>query len=192
MTPKSATKKAPAKKTTAPAKKAAIAKKTTAPAKKAAIAKKAAAPAKKAAPAKAAAEAAAKRVTPKTSPLAGTSVSDYIAARLSGWQADVASRLVKIVQAAAPEAAAVIKWGQPVFEAHGPFAYMRGSKNHLTFGFWRGAELSDPGGLLEGEGDRMQHVKITGADALDEKVITAWVKQAVALNREKGSPTMRG
>jgi hypothetical protein len=154
--------------------------------------KKTAAPRKAAAPAKKAAAPAAKRAVPKKSPLAGTTVADYIASRLSGWQADVASRLVKIVKAAAPEATSVIKWGQPVFEAHGPFAYMRGSKNHVTFGFWRGAELADPDGLLEGEGDRMQHVKITSPDGLHEKTITAWVKQAVALNREKGSPTMRG
>ena len=60
----------------------------------------------------------------------------------------------------------------------------------MTFGFWRGAELDDGDAVLEG-GDRMKHLKITGADGVDEARITAFVQAAVQLNRTKGDPTKR-
>jgi hypothetical protein len=132
-----------------------------------------------------------KRMAAKVSPLKGTSVEAYIDGKLSGWQAEAARRLVALVAREAPEAAAVIKWGQPVFEINGPFAWLRPAKAHVSFGFWRGTELADPKELLEGSGDRMAHVKLTGLDAIDEGALSALVRQAARLNREKGDPTKR-
>jgi hypothetical protein len=59
----------------------------------------------------------------------------------------------------------------------------------VSFGFWRGAELDDPDGHLEGEGDRMRHLKITGAADLKALPIEGFVKQAIALNGANGDPT---
>jgi hypothetical protein len=157
--------------------------------KKVGTAKKA--PAKKAPAKKAPAKKAPARAVPKVSPLKGTPVEQWIQDKASGWQLDVIQRLVGILREAAPEMTAAIKWGQPVFEANGPFAFLRPAKAHVTLGFWRGAELADPKGLLEGEGDRMAHVKIAGPEKLDADAIKAMVAEAVRLNREKGSPTMR-
>jgi len=84
-----------------------------------------------------------------------------------------------------------IKWNQPVFEAGGPLAFVRVAKAHVTLGFWRGGELKDPKGLLEGSGTRMAHVKIAEGDALDSKSIAAFLKEAVKLNKAKGDPTKR-
>ena len=41
-----------------------------------------------------------------------------------------------------------------------PFAYVDSFTSHVNVGFFRGAELSDPAGLLEGTGKRMRHVKV--------------------------------
>jgi hypothetical protein len=168
------------------AKKAAPAARTT---KKAAPTAKAA---KKAAPAVKKAAAAPRRMAAKVSPLKGTSVEAYIDAKVSGWQAEAARRLVALVARVVPEAAAVIKWGQPVFEIEGPFAWLRPAKAHVSFGFWRGAEIADPKKLLEGSGDRMAHVKLASLDAIDEAALGAMLEQAARLNREKGDPTKRG
>ena len=132
------------------------------------------------------------RAAMKVSPLKGMTVEDFTAKQLSGWQAEVARKLVDLVKRAAPSSAAVIKWGQPIFEENGPMAYIKPAKAHLTFGFWRGAEIDDPKGLLTGGGDRMKHMKIAEGDALDEAALAKMVKQAAALNREKGNPAMRG
>jgi hypothetical protein len=47
-----------------------------------------------------------------------------------------------------------------------PFGYVNVFKAHVDVGFFYGAELDDPQGLLEGTGRRMRHVKVKpGADS---------------------------
>jgi hypothetical protein len=172
---KTAAKKTAAKKTTAAAKPA---KKTPAKAKK------------KPAAVKAAPKAAPKKSTAKVSPLKGTNVDDW-AKKLTGWQADAMKIIRALVSRHAPDATLVMKWGQPVWEQNGPFAWLRPAAKHVSFGFWRGAEMSDPDGHLEGDGTKMRHLKVTNADDLTELPIEGFVKQAVALNGSKGDPTKR-
>ena len=46
------------------------------------------------------------------------------------------------------------------------FAYVNAFKAHVNVGFFRGAEIADPEGLLEGTGKFMRHVKLKpGSDA---------------------------
>lgn len=46
-----------------------------------------------------------------------------------------------------------------------PFGYVNTFKSHVNVGFFYGALLEDPAGLLEGSGKRMRHVKLKpGAD----------------------------
>jgi hypothetical protein len=189
-----------AKKTTTPAAKTTAAKKTTTPkpaakkvaAKVAAVKKPAAKTiAAKAPAAKTPAKKAPARAVPKASPLAGMSVDDF-AKRLSGWQAEAVLKLGSLVQKAAPKSTSSIKWAQPVFQENGPFAFIKPAKAHVTFGLWRGGELADPKKVLQGDGDRMKHVKLRGLAEIDDAMITAFVKAAAKLNREKGDPTKRG
>ena len=41
-----------------------------------------------------------------------------------------------------------------------PFGYVNAFKDHVNVGFFNGAALEDPAGLLEGSGKRMRHVKL--------------------------------
>jgi hypothetical protein len=41
-----------------------------------------------------------------------------------------------------------------------PFGYVNAFKAHVNVGFYHGAALDDPAGLLEGTGKRMRHVKL--------------------------------
>ena len=120
--------------------------------------------------------------------MAEKSVDSYIAG-LGGWKAEVASRARRLVLEAAPDAVESIKWAQPVYETNGPFCYMKAFKNSVNFGFWRGVELEDPKGLLQGTGEKMRHVKLTGVDDVDEAALAGFVRQAVQLNLTKGDPT---
>jgi hypothetical protein len=167
-------------------------KKSSAKKKPAAAKRKAAAPKKKPAAPKKKATAPKKSVstTRKVSALRGTSVDDW-AKKLTGWQADALKIIRALVTRHAPGATLAMKWGQPVWEQNGPFAWLRPAAKHVSFGFWRGAELSDPEGHLEGEGDRMRHLKMTSAADLDELPIERFVKEAVALNGANGDPTKR-
>lgn len=120
--------------------------------------------------------------------MAGKTVDEYIS-NLEGWRAEVVSALRELIVQAAPEATESIKWAQPVYEDHGPFAHIKAFKNHVNFGFWRGVELEDPEGLLEGVGEKMRHVRLTGLEDIRPEVFAAYVESAVKLNRERGDPT---
>lgn len=130
------------------------------------------------------------RVVPAVSPNRDKTLSWYLST-LPPWQTSVGEALTEIVTRAVPRAEASIKWSQPVWELNGPFLWLKGSKAHLSLGFWRGAELDDPARLLEGDGDRMRHVKIWGEEGLRKKEIEKLVKQAASLNVTKGDPTKR-
>jgi hypothetical protein len=41
-----------------------------------------------------------------------------------------------------------------------PFGYVNSFRSHVNVGFFYGAMLEDPAGLLEGSGKRMRHVKL--------------------------------
>ena len=69
------------------------------------------------------------------------------------------------------------------------FAYVNAFKAHVNVGFFRGAEIADPHGLLEGTGRFMRHVKIrpeldVDATALKKLIQTAYRDMKRRLNAE--------
>ena len=52
-----------------------------------------------------------------------------------------------------------------------PFGYVNAFKAHASVGFFHGAMLPDPAGLLEGEGKRMRHVKLRPGKELDVEAL---------------------
>jgi Domain of unknown function (DU1801) len=59
------------------------------------------------------------------------------------------------------------------------FGYVNAFRAHANVGFFFGAELDDPAGLLEGTGKRMRHVKLrcgrqVNAAALSELIAAAY------------------
>ena len=120
--------------------------------------------------------------------MAEKTVDAYIAS-LETWQAEIVSGVRQIVLKTAPEAEEAIKWAQPVYSSNGPFAYIKAFKNSVNFGFWRGMDLDDPQGILEGSGDKMRHVKLASLDDIDNQAFSDFIQQAVQLNLSQGDPT---
>lgn len=58
------------------------------------------------------------------------------------------------------------------------FAYVNAFKAHVNVGFFHGAGISDPHGLLEGTGKFMRHVKIRPGAEAEEAVLSELVKAA--------------
>lgn len=58
------------------------------------------------------------------------------------------------------------------------FAYVDVFKSHVNVGFFHGASLPDPAGLLEGEGRRMRHVKLRPGAPVDAAALEALVDAA--------------
>lgn len=120
--------------------------------------------------------------------VAAKTIDEYIAGLGGDWRAGVVGELRRVVDEAAPDARSTIKWAQPVWESNGPFAYVKAFSRSVNIGFWRGAQLDDPTGILEGEGDRMKHVSLREGDSVPSDGLRAFVRQAVQLNRELGNP----
>ena len=69
------------------------------------------------------------------------------------------------------------------------FAYVNVFKAHVNVGFFRGAEIADPEGLLEGTGKFMRHVKLridrnVDATALMKLIETAYIDMKRRLKAE--------
>jgi hypothetical protein len=117
-------------------------------------------------------------------------VREWIA-QLPEPERGVVERVAACLSAAAPEATARVKWGQPVWESNGPLAYVKPFSRTVNVGFWRGTQLDDPDRLLSGEGELMRHLKLAPGDPIPEAAIGDWVRQAVILNDRLGSPVRR-
>jgi hypothetical protein len=64
--------------------------------------------------------------------------------------------------------------------ADAAFGYVNVFKAHVNVGFFLGAELDDPAGLLEGTGRRMRHVKVVPGRNVDLEALSALVDAAYA------------
>ena len=59
-----------------------------------------------------------------------------------------------------------------------PFCYVNVFTSHVNIGFFRGALLSDPVGILQGKGKRMRHVKVSPVVSFDRDALTKLVNVA--------------
>ncbi len=62
--------------------------------------------------------------------------------------------------------------------ADAAFAYVNAFKAHVNVGFFRGAEIADPDGLLEGAGRFMRHVKLRPDRDFDAKALLKLIETA--------------
>ena len=65
------------------------------------------------------------------------------------------------------------------------FGYVNAFRSHVNVGFFLGAWLDDPGGLLEGTGKRMRHVKLRPGHEPDAAALAALVGNAYRDMRER-------
>jgi hypothetical protein len=61
-----------------------------------------------------------------------------------------------------------------------PFGYVGAFKSHVNVGFFYGALLKDPAGLLEGTGKRMRHVKLRPGREVDAAALGNLIDAAYA------------
>jgi len=65
------------------------------------------------------------------------------------------------------------------------FAYTNAFTAHVNVGFFRGAELEDPDGILIGSGKFMRHVKVIPDGDVDEEALTKMIHRAYADMKER-------
>ena len=73
----------------------------------------------------------------------------------------IAARWFEVMRGCGADVRELLHDGQPTAcVGDAAFAYVSAFKVHVNIGFFGGAELADPAGLLEGTGKFMRHVKL--------------------------------
>jgi hypothetical protein len=104
------------------------------------------------------------------------------AGKLSGV-AKAVRALVKKTVAGSEEY--VNPWKIPSVDLNGPLCFYMVGKEHVTFGFVRGAMLRDPGKLLEGTGKYLRHVKLRSVADARQAAVRTLLEHAAELNRNE-------
>jgi hypothetical protein len=60
------------------------------------------------------------------------------------------------------------------------YAYIAVQGSHINLGFYHGAFLDDPSGVLEGTGKKLRHVKLRDIDSAKRPEIVALLRVAIA------------
>jgi len=90
--------------------------------------------------------------------------------------------LRRFVKRAEPGLDETVKWGNGCWVGeHGPVAYVYSATGYVQLGFFRGASLKDPKGLLEGKGEYVRHTKVRAASDIDAPAFAALLRQAVSM-----------
>ncbi len=77
-------------------------------------------------------------------------------------------------------------WGVADYGYGGPgrgFITIGPQKRYVNLYFMNGVELQDPGGLLEGAGKRLRHVKIRKPEDLKNRSLHALIREAARRNK---------
>lgn len=111
---------------------------------------------------------------------------DAYVARSPEFARPILGRLRELVHDGCPEVAETLKWGAPHFEYHGLLAGMAAFKEHVSFGFWKGRLLEDPGGILgpAGFGGSGTLRLASVGDLPSEDVIRDYLRRAMELNEQ--------
>lgn len=92
-------------------------------------------------------------------------------------------KLRRIVASEAPHLQEVMKWGNVCWVGRGNVCLVHVGDGHLDFGFFQGASISDPDGILVGNGKFLRMVKVRKAADIRPGPIAGVIKRAVALDR---------
>jgi hypothetical protein len=93
----------------------------------------------------------------------------------------IARRWFEVMRACGDDVRELLHDGHPTAcVGDAAFAYVNAFKAHVNVGFFRGAEIADPDGLLEGAGKFMRHVKVGPDRDVDARALRALIETAYA------------
>ena len=97
----------------------------------------------------------------------------------AGELGEIAQRWFEVMRACGDDVRELLHDGHPTAcVGDAAFAYANVFNAHVNVGFFRGAELADPDGLLEGTGKFMRHVKLRPGQQVDDAALKRLVHAA--------------
>ena len=107
----------------------------------------------------------------------------------SGELGAIARRWFEVMRGCGDDVRELLHDGHPTAcVGDAAFGYVNAFRAHVNVGFFRGAELADPAGLLEGAGRFMRHVKLGPGRDVDAKALAKLIETAYADIREDAGP----
>jgi hypothetical protein len=98
----------------------------------------------------------------------------------------IAQRWFEVMRACGDDVRELLHDGHPTAcIGDAAFGYVNAFKAHVNVGFFRGAEIADPAGLLEGTGRFMRHVKLGPDRAVDAAALTRLIETAYVDMKER-------
>jgi hypothetical protein len=99
----------------------------------------------------------------------------------------IAERLREIVRQVDPETVEVVRLGdRAATYGVGPkkmsesYAYILPYKKWVNLGFYKGVDLPDPAGLMEGTGKKLRHVKVGSLEDAERPEVRTLIEVALA------------
>jgi hypothetical protein len=113
---------------------------------------------------------------------------------MPGWKKEVGRRLDALITRTVPGVRKAVKWNSPFYgvEGRGWFLSFHCFAKYVKVAFFRGASLRPlpPG---ESKSPETRYLDIHEDDALDEKRLTRWIRQAASIpGWDGGSPRSGG
>lgn len=91
----------------------------------------------------------------------------------------IARRWFEVMRGCGDDVRELLHDGHPTACAgEAAFGYVNAFRAHVNVGFFRGAELADPQGLLEGTGKYMRHVKLRPGREVDAGALAELIDAA--------------
>lgn len=103
-----------------------------------------------------------------------------------GELGEIARRWFEVLRGSGDDVRELLHDGHPTAcVGDAAFAYVNAFRAHVNVGFFQGAELADPEGLLEGTGRFMRHVKLGPGRDVEEAALRKLIEAAYADMRER-------
>jgi hypothetical protein len=99
----------------------------------------------------------------------------------AGELGSIARRWFEVMRACGEDVRELLHDGHPTAcVGTAAFCYVNAFTAHVNVGFFLGAGIADPGGLLEGSGKFMRHVKLRPGSEADASALKALIETAYA------------
>jgi hypothetical protein len=127
-------------------------------------------------------------------------LTDAYLATLPPFSKKLCTELRAVARKAAPKLQEDFKWGRPCLTGHSIVCGYGAFKEHVSFDFWLGPQMSDKHGIFNmGRGGQLHGVKFVEGDKIPKTKLAAYIREAVQLDREhaarppekRGRPTIR-
>lgn len=103
----------------------------------------------------------------------------------SGELGTIAQRWFAVMRGCGEDVRELLHDGHPTAcVGDAAFGYVNAFKAHVNVGFFRGAEIADPEGLLEGTGKFMRHVKLRPEGHVDAAALMKLIEAAYTRVKE--------